>query len=99
MNVAARRAPAPPRPPARAFDRRGPNPSCEWNRRFIWPGTEGDSHGAWGTMTAVMSWFVTVLTTLALVLVLNQLGVDVMAGVGSLLQGTIRVLSQPLIAL
>jgi hypothetical protein len=50
-------------------------------------------------MTATTSWFVTVLAALALVLVLNQLGVDVMVSIGSLLRGAIHILSQPLIAL
>jgi hypothetical protein len=50
-------------------------------------------------MTAAMSWFVTVLATLALVLVLNQLGLDVMSSIGSLLHGAVHVLSQPLLTL
>ena len=50
-------------------------------------------------MTATSSWFVTVLATLALVLVLNQMGLDVMATIGSGLHGAIHVLSQPLLTL
>ena len=50
-------------------------------------------------MTAAMSWFVTVLAALALVLVLNQMGLDVMATIGSALHGAIHFLSQPLEAL
>jgi len=51
------------------------------------------------TMTAATSWFLTVLATLGLVLVLNQMGVDAMASIGSMLHATIHVLSQPLVTL
>jgi len=50
-------------------------------------------------MTAMMSWFLTVLAVLMLVLTLNHLGVDVMADVGSALHGTLHFLGQPLLAL
>ncbi|MGA8542532.1 MAG: hypothetical protein WB947_03180 [Thermoplasmata archaeon] len=50
-------------------------------------------------MTAAMSWFLTVLGALGLVLVLNGLGVDVMTAIGSALHGTLHFLSQPLINL
>ncbi len=47
-------------------------------------------------MTAMMSWFLSVLAVLMLVLMLHHLGVDVMADVGSWLHGTLRFLGQPL---
>jgi hypothetical protein len=81
----------------RAFDRARADPSCEWRPRFIWRGRRTVVHRIGATMTAAMSWFVTVLATLALVLVLNTMGLDVMATVGSALHGAIHFLSQPLI--
>jgi hypothetical protein len=47
-------------------------------------------------MTAMMSWFLSVLAVLVLVLMLNHLGVDVMADVGSALHGTLHFLGRPL---
>lgn len=48
-------------------------------------------------MTAMMSWFLSVLAVLVLVLMLHHLGVDVMSAIGSALHGTLRFLGQPLI--
>ncbi|MGI0072010.1 MAG: hypothetical protein ACRECT_08120 [Thermoplasmata archaeon] len=50
-------------------------------------------------MTAAMSWFVSVLAVLGLVLALNHLGVDVMAMVGTMLHGAEHVLNRPLLTL
>ncbi len=47
-------------------------------------------------MTAMMSWFLTVIAAMALVIALHHLGVDVMATVGSALRGTEHFLAQPL---
>jgi hypothetical protein len=47
-------------------------------------------------MTAVTAWFVTVLGSLALVLVLNSMGVDVMTSIGSVAHGLVRFLETPL---
>jgi hypothetical protein len=49
-------------------------------------------------MTAVMSWFLSVLAVLGLVVALNHLGVDVMSSVGSVLHGTLHLLGEPLIS-
>ncbi|MGI0131310.1 MAG: hypothetical protein ACREDE_06350 [Thermoplasmata archaeon] len=49
-------------------------------------------------MTAMMSWFLSVLAVLGLVVTLNHLGVDLMATVGSILHGTIHLLGRPLIS-
>ena len=48
-------------------------------------------------MTAVMSWFLSVMAVLGLVVALNHLGVDVMATVGSVLHGTLHILGEPLV--
>ena len=48
-------------------------------------------------MTAMMSWFLSVLALLGLVLALNHLGVDVMATVGSVLHSTMHFLGEPLV--
>ncbi len=47
-------------------------------------------------MTAMMSWFLSVLAVLVLVLALNHLGVNAMADIGSMLHGTIHFLGRPL---
>jgi len=47
-------------------------------------------------MTAMMSWFLTVLGVLCLVLALNYLGVNAMAAVGTMLHGTEHFLGRPL---
>jgi hypothetical protein len=49
-------------------------------------------------MTAVMSWFLSVLAILGLVLALNHLGVDVVASIGSVLHGTEHFLGRPLVS-
>ena len=49
-------------------------------------------------MTAMMSWFLVMLTALGLVLVLNHLGVDVMSAVGSVLHGAEQFLGRPLLS-
>jgi hypothetical protein len=48
-------------------------------------------------MTAVMSWFVTVVIVLGLVFALNHLGVDVGAVIGSALHSAEHFLSEPLL--
>jgi hypothetical protein len=50
-------------------------------------------------MTVMMSWFLSVLAVLALVLTLNHLGVDIMATIGSVVHGTLQVLGRPLVTL
>ena len=49
-------------------------------------------------MTAMMSWFLSVLAVLGLVLALNHLGVDVMSTIGSLARGMEHFLGQPLVS-
>ncbi len=48
-------------------------------------------------MTAAMSWFVSVVMVLGLVVALHQLGFDVGASLGLALQNAVRVLGQPLL--
>ena len=48
-------------------------------------------------MSATMSWFVSVLAVLGLVLALHHLGVDVGASVGAVLRDTEHLLGQPLL--
>ena len=50
-------------------------------------------------MGAMMSWFVSVLAVLGLVLALHHLGIDVSATLGTALRSTVHVLGQPLSAL
>jgi hypothetical protein len=50
-------------------------------------------------MTAIMSWFLSVLAVLGLVLALNHLGVDATAAIGSALHSTEHFLGQPLLSL
>ena len=47
-------------------------------------------------MSAAMSWFVSVLAVLGLVLALHHLGVDLTATVGMTLRSTEHLLGQPL---
>jgi len=47
-------------------------------------------------MTAVMSWFVSVMALLGLVVALHYLGVDIMSTVGSVLHSTAHLLGEPL---
>ncbi len=49
-------------------------------------------------MTAMMSWFLSVVAILGLVLALNHLGVDVMSAIGSAVHGTEQFLGRPLIS-
>ncbi|MGC2789834.1 MAG: hypothetical protein WA547_07260, partial [Thermoplasmata archaeon] len=49
-------------------------------------------------MTALMSWFLSVLAILGLVLALDRLGVDVMSTVGQVLHGTEQFLGRPLLS-
>jgi hypothetical protein len=49
-------------------------------------------------VTAMMSWFLSVLAVLGLVLVLNHLGVDVTAAIGSAVHGAEHFLGRPLIS-
>ncbi len=48
-------------------------------------------------MTAAMSWFVSVVAVLGLVLALHQLGVNVGANLGMAVQGAEHFLGQPLV--
>jgi hypothetical protein len=48
-------------------------------------------------MTAMKSWFLSVLAILGLVLILNHLGVDVTAAMGSAVHGAEHLLGRPLI--
>lgn len=50
-------------------------------------------------MTAMMSWFLSVLAVLGLVLTLNHLGVDVVSTIASVAHGTLQLLSRPLVTL
>jgi hypothetical protein len=50
-------------------------------------------------MTAMMSWFLSVLAILGLVLALNYLGVDVAAAIGSAMHSTEHFLNRPLLTL
>ena len=50
-------------------------------------------------MSAAMSWFVSVMAMLGLVLALHHLGVDLTAAVASALRGTEHFLNQPLLSL
>jgi hypothetical protein len=47
-------------------------------------------------MGAFLAWFTTIVLVLSVVLVLSQLGVDVMPTVGSALHGVERWLGQPI---
>jgi hypothetical protein len=48
-------------------------------------------------MTAAMSWFVSVMAVLGLVLALHQLGVNVGTNLGAVVQGAEHFLGQPLL--
>ncbi len=48
-------------------------------------------------MTAAMSWFVSVVVVLGLVVALHQLGFDVGANLGMALQNAEHILGQPLL--
>jgi hypothetical protein len=50
-------------------------------------------------MTALMSWFLSVLALLGLVLTLSHLGVDVTSAIGSALHSTEHFLARPLLTL
>ena len=50
-------------------------------------------------MSAMMSWTLSILGVLALVLMLHQLGLDVSADLGTMLRGTEHLLGQPLLTL
>jgi hypothetical protein len=49
-------------------------------------------------MSAAMSWFVSVMAVLGLVLAMHQLGVDVTSSLVSALRGTEHFLNQPLLS-
>jgi len=49
-------------------------------------------------MSAAMSWFVSVMAVLGLVLAMQHLGVDLSASVVSVLRGTEHFLNQPLLS-
>ncbi len=50
-------------------------------------------------MSAMMSWFVSVLAVLGLVLALHHLGIDLSATLGTALRSTEHLLGQPLLSL
>jgi hypothetical protein len=50
-------------------------------------------------MSAMRSWFVTVVAVLGLVLVLHHLGVDVTGAIGSAVHGAEQILGRPLLTL
>lgn len=50
-------------------------------------------------MTAIMSWFLSVMALLGLVLALHYLGVDLMSTVSSVLHSTAHLLGEPLVTL
>jgi len=50
-------------------------------------------------MSAAMSWFVSVMAVLGLVLAMHHLGVDLTTSVASALRGTEQFLNQPLFSL
>ena len=47
-------------------------------------------------MSAVMSWFVSVIAVLGLVIMLHHLGINLTADVGPTLRSTVHLLAQPL---
>jgi len=47
-------------------------------------------------MTAMMSWALSILGILGLLLFLNHLGLNVTADLGTMLRGAVHVLAQPL---
>jgi hypothetical protein len=49
-------------------------------------------------MSVAMSWFVSVMAVLGLVLAMHHLGVDLSSALGTALRGTEHFLSQPLFA-
>ncbi|MGA9840333.1 MAG: hypothetical protein WBE40_08935 [Thermoplasmata archaeon] len=49
-------------------------------------------------MTAVKSWFLSVILVLGLVLALNHLGVDVTSAISSAMHGAAHFLNRPLIS-
>jgi hypothetical protein len=85
---------------ARAFDRRdrtlGPDPGCESKRRLIYE-FGGRRHTATeGSMTAMKSWFLTVIGVLGLVLVLHHLGVDLTGTITGAVHSAEQILGRPL---
>jgi anthranilate/para-aminobenzoate synthase component II len=107
MNLAAARAPARPRSRPSARQRARVRPA-ESERRiapalrveaaiYVSRGPNAPSPKEARTMTAMMSWFLSVLAILGLVLALHALGVDVMSTVGQVLHGTEHFLGQPLL--
>jgi hypothetical protein len=48
-------------------------------------------------MTAMKSWFLTVVAVLGLVLVLHHLGVDVTGAIGSTVRSAEQILGRPLV--
>jgi hypothetical protein len=50
-------------------------------------------------MTAMMSWFLTVIGLLGFVIVLHHLGVDLTATIGSAVRGAEQLLGRPLVTL
>jgi hypothetical protein len=50
-------------------------------------------------MSAAMSWFVSVMAVLGLVLAMHHLGVDVTSALSSALHGTEHFLNQPIFSL
>jgi len=50
-------------------------------------------------MSAMMSWTLSILGVLALVLMLHKMGLDVTSDLGTMLRGTEHLLGQPLLTL
>jgi hypothetical protein len=86
---------------ARAFDRRrvvpGHDPPCQSKVRLIYRKRERGSPETTRTMSAMKSWFLTVIAVLGLVLVLHHLGVDVTGTISSAVHGAFQVLGRPLV--
>jgi hypothetical protein len=64
---------------------------------FVGPPGLAACRSAVSTMSAAMSWFVSVVAVLGLVLALHHLGVDVSAHVGAAVRGAEHLLGQPLL--
>jgi hypothetical protein len=81
---------------ARSVDR--PTPIASRGRGLSIASAGRELTGREATMTAMMSWFLTVLGVLGLVIVLHHLGVDLTAAIGSALHGAEQLLGRPLVS-
>jgi hypothetical protein len=85
---------------ARAFDRRCRDPSvdprCEWTPPLIYEFGRTELAASEVPMTAMKSWFLTVIGVLGLVLVLHHLGVDVTGAIAGAMHGAEQILGRPL---